>query len=427
MTRGSNARALVGSFFVVVLLGASGCEQRANEGAPRPSATATSAVRALENGSGGAGGAVVAPEQASSCPSPMALVPGGAFWVGSEKETYEREENPRFRAAMGALCVDPYEVGTAEYEGCMKSGACTAPASTGKTCNTVDKGRGEHPINCVDHAQATAYCNARAARLPSELEWEYLARGGAAMLKYPWGDAEPDGHLCWKWHQSCERGKFGAGAFGLYDVVGNVWEWTDSWFAPYPWPAETGRHRVLRGASWSRRFDKWLSPTLRNRAAPDTSGSHLGLRCVRDLPGGSCPGPRDESGRCAPVIERVECLDGLVWNGVRCASPGVAGCAKGSRAAPGRGCVAEVSPSGAAERGERGEERGEAGALDLLAVSRARSPEFDDDCRTNQPQRPVAYRFSGGEHLARNAVVKGGGCKNRDVGVGWNSACCPVP
>lgn len=112
-------------------------------------------------------------------------------------------------------------------------------------------------------------------------------------------------------------------------------------------------------------------------------------------------------------------MDGLVWNGVRCAREGVTGCAEGSREVPGRGCVKALTSGGGEGASHEGEK------LDLSAVSRARSPEFDEDCRTNQPKRPVAYRFSGGEHLARNAVVKGGGCKNRDVGVGWNSACCP--
>jgi hypothetical protein len=58
-------------------------------------------------------------------------------------------------------------------------------------------------------------------------------------------------------------------------------------------------------------------------------------------------------------------------------------------------------------------------------VTRAPSPEFDADCRANQPVRPRAFRFSGGSHAARNVVSRAAGCKNRDVGVGWNSACCP--
>jgi hypothetical protein len=63
--------------------------------------------------------------------------------------------------------------------------------------------------------------------------------------------------------------------------------------------------------------------------------------------------------------------------------------------------------------------------LDLTLVSRQRSQEFDSDCQRNQPSRPHSYKYAGGEHLARNRVMAKDGCKNRDVGVGWNSGCCP--
>jgi hypothetical protein len=64
-------------------------------------------------------------------------------------------------------------------------------------------------------------------------------------------------------------------------------------------------------------------------------------------------------------------------------------------------------------------------AAQAALVEKARSPEFDADCGQHQPSRPRAFRFAGGSHAARNLVSKGDGCKNRDVGVGWNSACCP--
>jgi hypothetical protein len=54
-----------------------------------------------------------------------------------------------------------------------------------------------------------------------------------------------------------------------------------------------------------------------------------------------------------------------------------------------------------------------------------REPRFDADCARFQPKRPVAWRFEGGSHAARTSAGSAKGCKNRDVGVGWNSACCP--
>lgn len=349
-----------------------------------------------------------------SCPEGMNLIPGGTFWVGTERATYEHEENPRFQTKLPRFCAGVMEVSAAEYERCQEAGRCTPSSLKNHTCNTSAKGRGEHPMNCIDNAQATAVCEFLGGRLPTEIEWEYLARGGSEMRTYPWGEAPVDGNTCWKSNKSCERGKFTEGAFGLHDVVGNVWEWTESWFAPYPWPAASGRHKVYRGGSWSRRFDKWMRASLRNRLDPSGAGSHLGVRCVADLPKETCPYGRDaSSGRCLPGVEQVQCLDGTVWNGVRCAEPGdERRCARGEEV-PGHGCVRE-RVRGPVDR-----------ELDTSAVVRARSPEFDADCETNAPSKPKAYRLTGGGHLARNAQGKTWGCKNRDVGVGWNSACCP--
>lgn len=348
------------------------------------------------------------------CPTGMAQIPAGEFWVGTEREVYEREENPQFKARVAQFCVDRLEVATSEYENCVRAGKCTAPHSGSKTCNSVKKDKGDHPMNCIDHSQARAVCAARGARLPTEIEWEYLARGGEEMRTYPWGEAEPDERTCWKHSGTCKRGSYAEEAFGLHDVVGNVWEWTDSWFGPYPWPSKDGRHKVYRGGSWSRRFAKWMRPTLRNRQDPKDSGSHLGVRCALTLPGEECGGEPTEAGGCQHQILEVKCLDKHQWNGVRCARPGDARkCLPPAEEEPGYGCVAPKS-NGAAHL-----------TLDLSEVTRTRSPEFDSDCGANSPTRPVAYRYSGGAHLARNAVGRDHGCKNRDVGVGFNSACCP--
>jgi len=353
------------------------------------------------------------PKEKFSCPESMKRVTGGTFWVGTEREVFDQEENPKFRTQVAGFCADTFEVSTKEFESCVEAGKCEPSTGRNKTCNTVAKGRENHPINCIDHAQASAVCAARGARLPTEIEWEYMARGGEEMRDYPWGSEHPDGKTCWKHAGSCERGEFAEGAFGLHDVVGNLWEWTDSWFGRYPWPLEAGRHKVYRGGSWSRRFEKWMKPTLRNRLDPKKSGSHLGVRCVMNIPQEPCPYGEVE-GRCRHGVDEVLCLDKLKWNGVRCAKPGDdKRCAAGSKEVQGYGCV-------------RGRVSGPVShELDTKSVVRARSPEFDSDCATNTPGRPKAYRFTGGGHLARNVVGKQLGCKNRDVGVGFNSSCCP--
>jgi hypothetical protein len=344
----------------------------------------------------------------------MNLIPGGKFWVGTEREVYDQEENPKFSTRVASFCADVHEVSASQYQDCVARGQCAPLSMTNKTCNRQEKGRGDHPINCITFTQATQVCEARSARLLTEIEWEYVARGGAQMLDYPWGNDAPDEHTCWKRPGTCARGEFAAGAFGLHDVVGNVWEWTSSMWGHYPWPTIQGDKRVYRGGSWSRRFDKWMKPTLRNRQAEEEAGSHLGVRCAASLTEADCPYGRDEQGQCRFGVDEVLCLNKQVWNGVRCARAGdSARCLPGAHEEEGFGCVRERVAGTVSQ------------SLDTAAVTRTRSPEFDADCQTNQPSRPHAYRLGGGEHLARNLVGKSLGCKNRDVGVGFNSACCP--
>lgn len=351
---------------------------------------------------------------ASACPSGMVRVPAGAFWVGAR--TGAKDEQPRFETKMHEFCIDRTEVTVAQWERCRKSKQCSSAVRGQKTCNAGRAERANHPINCVSWTQAEQFCQANGKRLPTEFEWEYAARGGAEMRRFPWGNESPDGRTCWKRPRSCEVGSYEPGAFGLVDIVGNVWEWTESHYAPsYPWPREYGTARVYRGGSWSRRFEKWLSPTLRNRYAEHKWGSHLGFRCAADLKSAHCPyGARE--GRCLHGVERVDCPAPLRWNGARCAEPAAPLCRPGMHQQPGLGCVFEERPKRAAPQTDSDPTQG---------VVMQRSPGFDADCQLHQPGRPRAWRLTGGTHHGRNLVGQGRGCKNRDVGVGWNSACCP--
>ncbi|MCA9643010.1 MAG: SUMF1/EgtB/PvdO family nonheme iron enzyme, partial [Myxococcales bacterium] len=181
----------------------------------------------------------------------MIRIPGGEFWVGSRKGSGSDEEWPRFKTKLQPFCLDKTEVTVDAYEACVKDGKCNQASSKHRFCNLRWEGRGKHPINCVDWHQAAAYCKAQDARLPTEVEWEFAARGGEEYRAYSWGSEDPDGRTCWK-HPggSCEVGKYAPGAFGLLDMTGNVWEWTSSSFGPYPWPATNNLSKVYRGGSW---------------------------------------------------------------------------------------------------------------------------------------------------------------------------------
>ena len=347
----------------------------------------------------------------------MSLLPGGPFWVGSElSEHFSADESPRFRTTLPPFCMDQTEVTVAAYAACVKRGECTPAVASHAHCNAAHRNRPNYPINCVTWTQSAAFCGARGQRLPSEVEWEYAARGGEQYLKYPWGDAAPDGHTCWKHGGgSCKTREYPAGAFGLFDISGNVWEWTDDWYAAYPWPPETGYAKVYRGGSWSRRFEKWLHTRLRDRASPSDQGAHLGFRCafVPDLK--LCAFGEADDKRCLPGVNEQHCLPPRVWNGIRCAKPGTPRCPEGRLERPGRGCVLN-EPESTTQVDIEAEAR---------HVRRAPAPEFSADCRANFGALVRPFRYFGGTHATRNLVSGRAGCKNRDVGVGWNSTCCP--
>ncbi len=268
-----------------------------------------------------------------ACPDDMVLIPAGSFFMGSLELENAR---PPHKVTLPAYCLDRHEVTAAAYDACARDGNClrapkdvhypdmTAAEHTtfSALCTSERPELANHPINCIDFQMADNYCRTAGgrtkeggARLPTEAEWEFAARG-SSQRTYPWGDEAPDatrlnacGTECSDWfekHQLHSRamypqndgyagtapvGSFPAGAsqHGVFDLAGNVWEWTADWYGAYAQEGagdgqgpRSGTERVVRGGSFNGSMNDWAKPAYRWKTTPDVYNHVIGFRCARD-------------------------------------------------------------------------------------------------------------------------------------------------
>ncbi len=235
----------------------------------------------------------------AACPE-MVVVPGGSFRMGSFGT--EGDETPAHRVDIELpFAVGVYEVTFAEWDACVRAGGCEShePEDEGW-------GRGRRPVIHVSWTDAQAYVRwlsrrtGEQYRLLSEAEWEYAARAGTWRYGWPYGR---------KWSRACqfaiERsfqtdcpdygtapvGSVEPNPFGLYDVLGNVWEWTeDCWNDNYlgapadgsAWRSGYCSYRVLRGGSWY-----WDEPgsrsAVRGWSLVGFRAKNVGFRVARNM------------------------------------------------------------------------------------------------------------------------------------------------
>jgi formylglycine-generating enzyme required for sulfatase activity len=185
---------------------------------------------------------------------------------------------------IGAFLLDTTEVSVAAYAECVKVGKCSTEGITSFfTCNSGTAERANHPMNCVDLGQATAYCDFAGKRLPTEYEWEWAARGADRGTTHPWGNDPPARQLCWNGEDNelgrrpgtCPIGSFpeGDSPHRIKDLAGNVWEWTSS--------AYDGSSTVVRGGSWADGGAGRFAASFREPFPPTTRYANLGFRCAK--------------------------------------------------------------------------------------------------------------------------------------------------
>ncbi len=140
------------------------------------------------------------------------------------------------------------------------------------------------PMNCVGHDQALQYCSWKGRRLPSEAEWEWAATGGDDALDYGWGSTPPrDDVVCWQAKRACNVGSRPAESFGLFDLGGNVSEWTATPYGPYPSATADAKKISVRGGSFSDTEADALRSRRRDARLPAFRDITLGFRCAKSL------------------------------------------------------------------------------------------------------------------------------------------------
>lgn len=234
----------------------------------------------------------------------MVFVPAGCFMMGSTEQQaayassltansqrymdlFRSEQPSRQQCFDNPFWIDKYEVTNVQY---------------GSTGCTQWSSEPNQPRNCINWFDAQNYCESREARLPTESEWEYAARGPDGLI-YPWGntynvdlvisvDDPTYGNNGSNLTAPVGSRLGGMSWVGALDMSGNLNEWTGSLYEPYPYTSTDGREadtgirtdivRAVRGGSYDL-GSAWQRASTRNYNNPNTEERYLGFRCLVDL------------------------------------------------------------------------------------------------------------------------------------------------
>lgn len=241
---------------------------------------------------------------------PLVYIPSGTFQMGDQLGDGYSYERPVHTVHVKTFLLGQDEVTVAEWQRCAAAGACREDAA-----GQADGPR--YPITLVSWDDAEDYVHwlrqvtGKHYRLPSEAEWEYAARAGSSD-QYTWGNSEEaacrhanlfdlDGrqrHPAWRWSVDCYDGyaevapvgQFPPTIWGLYDMIGNVWEWlADCWHADYEgapadgsaWVEPGCTKHVNRGGGWGN-HPRSARVSARDGDLSSSRSNGLGFRVARD-------------------------------------------------------------------------------------------------------------------------------------------------
>jgi sulfatase modifying factor 1 len=299
------------------------------------------------------------------CSEEMVFIPRGTFRIGDDKSNF-LEEKVAENVTVDNFCIDRYEVTNSDFAKFVKAtGYITVaerPLSKEQFPNLLDEqrspgslvfqppeeeatqvpylswwhwvpganwrhpygpdssieGKDNYPVVHIAYEDAVAYAQWAGKSLPTEAQWEYAARGGLKNKIFSWGDeysaekantwqgifpffnTKEDGYI-----GTSPVGSFPANNYGIYDITGNVWEWTSDWFSlghdsqankvnptgPSkeksfdPKKLGEGALHVVKGGSYlcARNYCSRYRPAARESQAPDTGTTHIGFRLVKNL------------------------------------------------------------------------------------------------------------------------------------------------
>lgn len=227
-------------------------------------------------------------------PAGMVLVTGGHFLMGSNHNANSLAY-PAHPVQVAAFYMDVKEVSNSQYMIFCEATGHKYPEFWGMDIYRSGPDYPDHPVLGVSQFDATEYAEWAGKRLPTEAEWEYAARGGLEGISFPYGE-EADRTLARINDPHADKGPVRCGSyppngFGLFDMSGNVWEWTQDWFdsnyynaspSENPEGPAKGVFKVLRGGGWH--SGPGCTTVFHRNALPmhwvDMAG---GFRCVKDV------------------------------------------------------------------------------------------------------------------------------------------------